>query len=52
VHRFVWQALDWNTPALKFYEKIGATVLDGLLTTRFGGESLKDFVRNRPTTAF
>lgn len=49
---FVWQALDWNTPALKFYEKIGATVLDGLLTTRFCGESLKDFVRNRPTTKF
>ena len=21
-----WQVLDWNTPAVKFYEKIGATI--------------------------
>jgi GNAT superfamily N-acetyltransferase len=33
--RMVWQALDWNTPALTFYQnKIGAQVVDGLLTTR------------------
>jgi GNAT superfamily N-acetyltransferase len=39
----VWQALDWNTPALTFYNKIGAAVVDGLCTTRFAGESLKAF---------
>ena len=44
---FVWQALDWNTPALTFYENIGAEVQDGLLTTRFCGETLRDFVKNR-----
>lgn len=44
---FVWQALDWNTPALTFYENIGAKVQDGLLTTRFCGESLRNFVKNR-----
>ena len=46
---FVWQALDWNTPALNFYDKIGAKVLDGLLTTRFSGEALKAFVNNQPS---
>ena len=39
--RLVWQALDWNTPALTFYSKLGAQVVDGLLTTRFMGEDLK-----------
>lgn len=41
--RLVWQALDWNTPALEFYDKIGAKVVDGLLTTRFAGHTLKAF---------
>ena len=44
---FVWQALDWNTRSLDFYGKIGAKVLDGLLTTRFSGAALKDFVESR-----
>ena len=26
VERVRWQVLDWNTPAIKFYEKIGATI--------------------------
>ena len=43
-NKMVWQALDWNTPALEFYQnKIGAHVVDGLLTTRFAGSSLYEF---------
>jgi len=38
-----WQALDWNIPALTFYNKLGASVIDGLLTTRFAGDDLKQF---------
>jgi GNAT superfamily N-acetyltransferase len=41
--RLVWQALDWNTPAIDFYSKIGARVVKGLLTFRFSGQNLKDF---------
>lgn len=41
--RLVWQALDWNTPALTFYSKLGAKVVDGLLTTRFADDDLKKF---------
>jgi GNAT superfamily N-acetyltransferase len=42
--KMVWQALDWNTPALTFYQnKVGAHIVDGLLTTRFVGSSLTAF---------
>ena len=41
--RLYWQALDWNTPALSFYDKIGANVLEGELTTRYDGDRLKEF---------
>lgn len=39
--KLVWQALDWNTAALTFYKKIGAEIVDGLLTSRFKGKSLQ-----------
>lgn len=38
----VWQALDWNTPALTFYDKIGAKVVDNLITSRYMGEALQE----------
>jgi GNAT superfamily N-acetyltransferase len=44
---FMWQALDWNTPALAFYGKIGSKVQDGLLTTRFAGQALIDFASKK-----
>jgi GNAT superfamily N-acetyltransferase len=43
--RLYWQALDWNTPALSFYNKIGANVHEGELTTRYDGDRLKQFVQ-------
>ena len=41
--RFVWQALDWNAPALKFYNSIGAEICDGLITLRFDKERIDDY---------
>lgn len=38
--RFEWQVLDWNTPALKFYEALGARRLNEWLTLRLSGEEL------------
>jgi ribosomal protein S18 acetylase RimI-like enzyme len=38
--RFVWQALEWNFPALKFYNSIGAKICDGLTTLRLSRENL------------
>jgi hypothetical protein len=28
VRRVEWNVLDWNTPAVKFYENSGAKILD------------------------
>ena len=38
--RFEWQALDWNTPAIHFYESLGARVMKEWLTLRLGGDEL------------
>jgi GNAT superfamily N-acetyltransferase len=38
--RFEWQVLDWNTPAIKFYESLGAKVLKEWLIMRVAGEDL------------
>ncbi len=39
--RFVWQVLDWNTPAIDFYETQGAKVLREWLTCRVEGGALR-----------
>src|SRR5512138_3599613 len=38
--RFVWQVLDWNTPAIDFYKALGANVMSEWLTMRVEGEAL------------
>jgi GNAT superfamily N-acetyltransferase len=38
--RFSWQVLDWNEPALRFYESLGAQRLSEWLTLRVEGEAL------------
>ena len=38
--RFVWQVLDWNAPAVAFYERLGATVQRQWLSVRIEGEAL------------
>ena len=39
--RLEWCALEWNEPALNFYEKLGATSLDGWTMLRVDGERLQ-----------
>jgi len=38
--RLVWQVLDWNTPAIEFYESLGAQTMKEWLTMRVTGEAL------------
>lgn len=38
--RFVWQVLDWNTPAIEFYEAHGARVMRSWLTCRVEGDAI------------
>lgn len=39
--RFQWQVLDWNTPSIRFYESLGATVMKEWMTMRMEGEALE-----------
>ena len=38
--RFVWQVLDWNAPAIAFYERLGATVMPDWRIARVTGDAL------------
>jgi GNAT superfamily N-acetyltransferase len=40
--RFEWQVLDWNTPAIRFYDAIGGHPLDDSITYRIDGPRLSD----------
>jgi GNAT superfamily N-acetyltransferase len=39
--RFEWAVLDWNTPAIRFYESLGATVLPDWRIARVVGPALE-----------
>ena len=39
--RFEWMALDWNTSAIEFYEKLGATQMSEWRMLRVTGDALK-----------
>jgi GNAT superfamily N-acetyltransferase len=41
--RFEWSVLDWNENAIRFYEKMGATVLPDWRICRVTGEALERF---------
>lgn len=41
--RFEWSVLDWNSNAIRFYEKMGATVLPDWRICRITGEALQRF---------
>jgi GNAT superfamily N-acetyltransferase len=43
--RFEWSVLDWNVNAIRFYEKMGATVLPDWRICRVTGEALQAFGR-------
>jgi GNAT superfamily N-acetyltransferase len=36
-----WQVLDWNQPALDFYQRLGAKVMREWLDVRISGDSLR-----------
>ena len=43
--RLEWAALDWNTPALNFYDKIGAARLNEWKLHRLDGDALTQLAR-------
>jgi GNAT superfamily N-acetyltransferase len=44
--RFVWQVLDWNEPAIRFYESLGARHMKEWMTMRVDGEALERMARS------
>jgi GNAT superfamily N-acetyltransferase len=38
--RFEWSVLNWNTPAIRTYEKLGATPMKDWILYRLSGEAL------------
>lgn len=39
--RFQWQVLDWNQPAIDFYESLGAKKLSEWITMRVEGDAIE-----------
>jgi GNAT superfamily N-acetyltransferase len=40
--RVEWWVLDWNRPAIEFYDRLGAVPMDGWTVFRLTGEALED----------
>jgi GNAT superfamily N-acetyltransferase len=45
--RFEWAVLDWNKPAIRFYQELGATVLPDWRIVRVVGASLARLASDR-----
>ena len=43
--RMEWTVLDWNTAAIRFYERLGATMRREWVLTRLAGEPLRRLAR-------
>ncbi|HEX7440396.1 MAG TPA: GNAT family N-acetyltransferase [Caldimonas sp.] len=41
--RFEWSVLDWNENAIRFYERMGATVMPDWRICRIAGDALESF---------
>lgn len=44
VRRIEWAVLNWNTPAIAFYEKTGAKVLDDWRVAQMNAEGMDQFI--------
>ena len=47
VRRVEWNVLDWNTPAIEFYEKSGAKVLRDWYVVQMDELGITNFVENK-----
>ncbi|MCG9794066.1 GNAT family N-acetyltransferase [Flavobacterium algicola] len=45
IKRLEWNVLDWNTPAIEFYQKFGAEILKEWQLVRFDEARLKNFTK-------
>lgn len=45
VKRIEWAVLDWNEPAIRFYEKSGAKVFDDWRTVQMNENAINEFLK-------
>lgn len=45
LRRVEWVVLDWNTPAVEFYKKSGADVLDDWRTVQMDLETMRNYIK-------
>jgi GNAT superfamily N-acetyltransferase len=46
VRRIEWNVLDWNTPAIEFYKKSGAAVLNDWRVVHIDEKGIEKFINN------
>lgn len=46
IKRVAWDVLDWNTPAIKFYERSGATVMKEWYVVHMQEEGLRKYINS------
>ena len=46
VRRIEWAVLDWNIPAIEFYKKSGAKILEDWRTVQMNEQQISNFLRN------
>lgn len=46
VRRIEWAVLDWNTPAIEFYNKSGAKVFDDWRIAQMNEQGISSFLKN------
>ena len=44
--RLEWAVIDWNEPAIRFYKRLGAQVLEDRRTYRLTGDALEDLAES------
>tara|TARA_R110002050_G_scaffold57866_7_gene130269 strand:+ start:64402 stop:64881 length:480 start_codon:yes stop_codon:yes gene_type:complete len=44
VKRIVWDVLDWNEPAITFYKKKGANIMDDWRVVHLDEKGIKDYI--------
>jgi Acetyltransferase (GNAT) family len=43
-----WNVLDWNTPAIEFYRRIGAKPIEGWIPQQLSGDALTTLANGAP----
>ncbi len=46
VRRIAWEVLDWNEPAIRFYESCGARILEDWRVVQMDAQAMKNYLKS------